>query len=172
MLRPIHLEATVSAVSIYDDAFDVEKARAATHDHAMPDGASKTFNGVQKYSAERMKNPGCWREFLPVKDGQSPTEFIIGVIPPGELTRMEDEARLSSDTPRPGELHWRAFLSSVREIKNSPWQDVPTDEIGGVRYVRASWLAKQFAGRLRQVALDIGFQAWSWNQVAEVEVKN
>jgi hypothetical protein len=44
--------------------------------------------------------------------------------------------------------------------------------VGGVKYVDPSWLSRMFAGSLRKVALDIGAQAWAWNQVLEVEIKN
>lgn len=172
MLRPISLDSTTSAVSLLDDALDVERARATQVEINMR-GETRKVSALEAMGFECVKDPGVWRKYLPVKDGHSATEFVIGIIPAGDLCRIEDECRVGTSEPHQSELAWRCFLASVREIKGWPDPEPPTmRENNGRKYVDPVWLEKRFVGRLRKVALDIGFQAWSWNQLTETEIKN
>ena len=163
-LRPVSLDSSVSAVSLHDPAFDlVGKTEIGEDGKPQPMGLA--------YVHKRAKNPAIWREVLTPKDGASPTEFVLGVIPAAELNRAEDECGLGTMRFKSRELYWRCFLLGVRAIAGWP-SKVPTKYRGDVEFVDPEWLAATFAGKLREDALDIGMQAWQWNQVAGDEVKN
>jgi hypothetical protein len=119
-----------------------------------------------KLFREVSRNPGAARDMLKFKSGQEPTTFVLGVIPPEQANRIEDECK-----GKPDEHNWRAFLASTREVQGWPEQTKKI-RVGEVDYVDPVWLVKNFPRGLRKVALDVGFVAWHWNQLREDEAKN
>lgn len=138
---------------------------------------------VSEYVEKMHKDPSCWRDILKFKDGEQPTEFVIGVIPPSELNAIEDAClKRSSDDTHRRELCWRSFLHGLRDIENGPQmtvvergrerKEVPKVDVDGVEYVSPSWLASQFHKHLRQCALDVGAVIWQWNLIDQETIKN
>lgn len=124
------------------------------------------------YVSKCSENPGCWRDELVMLEGARPTEWILGVIPPAEMTAIMD-SKLGQSTL------WRCFLHSVRDIKNgdglAPQGDpknIPRVEINGVSYVSPEWLARTMARGLRECAVFLGGVAMRWNQLSEDDGKN
>lgn len=171
-LIPSTLDATTSVISCIDPAID--------HDASE----KKTFSNLSDremlaYIGDRFDRPSSWRDSVKFKDGSSPTVFIIGVVPPSTLNRIDDECRGDS---RPHERHWRAFLHGVREIENGPTvsvtkdgrtvQTTPKIDINGIEYVDPQWLASTFIRSLRNVGIEIGAMCYHWNQASDSDIKN
>lgn len=159
-IKPVSLQDSTTYVSPYDPAVD--------------EGSN-----WGDYAREWLRKPGCWKDLLKIKDGEQVTEFVIGVIPPAELNRINDECRteLGPDgkpigIARNEEARWRCFLLGTRAINGWPGEKPPTREIGGVEYVDPAWLAKTFVRGLRKVALTVGYAAWSFNNLTEDEILN
>lgn len=150
MLKPLTATAHTSVVSAADPAIDIEAS------------------DMDAYGKDVLFNPSCWREHLKIKPGDKPTVFVIGVIPPDELARINDETERKYSSE---ELRWRSFMSSVRDIENWP-DEIPKRKIDGVEYVEPKWLRTTFVRGLRVLALDIGLVAYMWNQLTETETKN
>ena len=171
MLVPMTPGSSVSVISTMDPAIDRERSTHGTVE----------FRGEQveclEYINTRLIDPTSWRRSVVFVDGESPTEFVIGVIPPAELNRIEDEC-VGAETQR----NWRCFLHGIRDIVNAPSpmiiregggeDDVPKILVDGLEYVRPSWLRMRFVRGLRKVALEIGLLAYWWNQVQDADVKN
>jgi hypothetical protein len=172
-LIPATLDATTSIISCIDPAIDHEASDTKAFAGLSPD------KEILSYIGDRFERPSSWRDTVKFKDGASPTVFVIGVIPPAILNRIDDECRTDS---RPHEKHWRAFLHGVREIENGPTISVvkdgrtikttPKTEINGVEYVDSQWLSSTFIRGLRNVAIEIGAVCYHWNQMSETDVKN
>ena len=162
MLVPVTKDATSSCVSMQDPAIN----RDAIVRETLPDGTS-----AASYIRERYKNPSSWRELVPMLEGATPTVFVIGVIPPSELNRIEDECGNADGTRNANELGWRCFLHGVRKIDGLELSIV-TKQVGGVEYVDPQWLADVFNGYLRNVAIEIGTIVWAWNQLAPEDSAN
>lgn len=135
-----------------------------------------------RFVTECGKSPSKSRKMLVFKDGEQPTEFVIGVIPSSELNRILDESRFlyhggdGDDTKSQAwvnQRHWRAFIASLRDIKN--WQGngkIPTRKVGDVDYVDPNWIHSTFVRGLRDVAIQVGAVALGWQNVTEDEAKN
>lgn len=162
---PMTLDAQVSVISFHDPAIDMEaSARVSVPGQPEP---------VLEYGVKRITDPASWRDTVVFKAGQAPTVFSIGVIPPAELTRIEDECRVGVDgKERRKELFWRSFMAGLRGIENGPWKDVPKKSVDGVEYIDPAWIARTFVRGLRDVALDIGWVVYRWNQLQDDDVKN
>lgn len=162
MLKPVDLEATCSVVWPEDPAVDQ---------------ANSDLTGYIKGLAS---DPGCWRKYLKFKDGEQPTEFMIGVIPSHLLLKAEDEYGTSKS------LFWSSFLYGLRDIKNpgglvaeftdkvtgQKKREVPTIEVSGIQYVDSAWLSKIMSRKLRDCAIFVGGVAYRWNQLSEDDLKN
>jgi hypothetical protein len=114
-----------------------------------------------------LKKKGSWREYIKPLDGQQITEFVIGVIPSSELSRISDEF---GDAMKE-EAQWKCFLYGLRDINGWPG-DVPKVKKGGIEYVDPVWISKTFIRGLRQTGLLVGFAAWVFNQMTAEEIKN
>lgn len=161
MLKPLTLEATTSCVSSMDPAIDREAS------------------DLQKYGSELLSNSNAWRELLKFKSGEKPTVFVLGVIPPDEMSRINDETpkrKLSEEHTvtdwSSEELQWRSFLTSLRDIEGWESGEIPKRKVGGVEYIDPSWLRKTFVRGLRKIALEVGLAAYFWNMLTETETKN
>lgn len=171
-LVPMQPESTTSCVSVSDPAIDIEKSDKVEFENSP----------VLKYLFQRMVEPSSWRDCLTFKDGQKPTEFVIGMIPPCDLARIEDECKLGTKQAKTNEAGWRIFQIALRDIINGPTteievsgrkrQGVPKVKVDGLDYVDPDWLRSTFVGHLRRVAIEIGHNAYQWNQLKPVEVKN
>lgn len=180
---PISKEATTTCVSILDAAIDFERcAKLGTDKRALYEQAGRPAP-VLEYLDARWSRPASWRDLMAFKDGARPTEFIIGVIPAAELSRIEDECGLGTDHEKTRELCWRCFLVGLRDLLAGPTseittadgaraQGVPKKKVDGVEYVDPEWLSRVFVGPLRSVALEIGRVVWNWNQLGPADVKN
>lgn len=161
MFKPLRLSDQTTCISYLDPAID--------HDQMTEDAWAE-------YIKKSINNPSIWRDLIKFKAGESPAVFVIGVVPPDELTRIHDECSLrKEDDRRDEELRWRCFLSGLRDIQN--WQNedgkpIPKRTIGGVEYVDPSWLKQTFIRGLRQVACSIGMHVYAFNQLTEDEIKN
>jgi len=169
MLVPITKEATVSCISMQDPAIDADKV----HKEIIRgnDGKPLSPEPIAVYMRDRLRDPGSWRKTVPMKDGAKPTEFVIGVVPPSELNRIEDECRRSGQETHTNELAWRCFLHGVRDIVGIGLEVVYCT-VGAVKYVDPQWLADVFCGRLRNVGIEIGAIVWHWNNLANEDVGN
>lgn len=162
-LAPVRKSSHTTCISMFDDAIDQD----ASNKTISEDGDNSL-----EYASRRLINPSSWRDSVKFKDGYSPTEFKIGVVPPSDLVSIEDEC---IGAGRMRELYWKCFLRGVRDITNGPADEngkVPKKDIGGIEYVEPSWLADTFCGNLRMVAIEIGQNIYAWNQLKQVEVKN
>ena len=167
MLVPMTREATVSCVSLDDPAVDRDKLPREVLKNEK--GEALVKEPISVYLTKRLRDPSSWRTLVPMKDGAKPTEFIIGVIPPAELNRIEDECR--GETHRAKELTWRSFLHGLRDIKGLGL-DIKYHEVGGVRYVDPQWIADVFCGHLREVACEIGTIVYNWNHLSPEDMGN
>lgn len=162
MLVPITKDATASCVSMQDPAIDIEKSVR----EELPDGETSSA-----YILKRYRDPSSWRELLTMKDGATPTVFIIGVIPPAELNRIEDECSNADGTRNANELGWRCFTHGLRKVEGLEL-DVRTRTVGGIEYVDPQWVADVFVGHLRNVAIEVGSVIWAWNQASPEDAAN
>lgn len=112
-------------------------------------------------------NAQRWRELLKIKDGHTPTEWLVGVCPTVELFAAYNEpAHLGA---------WRVFLHSVRGIKASSGLcdgDPPTVRVNGIEYIDPRWLVGKMTRKLASCALWVGTVAMSWNSLSEDDGKN
>lgn len=160
MLRPIKRDQQTSVISILDEAIDMDRSPRSDDGEMLA------------YAQERLENPSCWRERLTFVDGETPTEFVIGIIPSSTMNRIDDECREHDAVQPRNERFWRCFLAGVRDIVGGFDDSVPKETIEGVSYVKASWLRYHFVGHLRQVGLEIGAVIWSWNRLSGDDRKN
>ena len=161
MLKPILRDQTISVVSIADPAFDLEASDQCEHEGEP----------ILAYAKDRFTDPCSWRQTMKVKDGERPTEFIVGIIPPAEVARIEDECK--RDAQRWSEQCWRAFSHSLVDVKcGFDMSAVPRHKIDGVSYVAPSWIRETFVGTLYHVAVEIGAVAWQWNRMLGSDTKN
>lgn len=151
--KPIDPDATISVVSVLDEAIE--------HD----DSFAKFFDPA---NGDCFSNPEKWGEFLTAKDGMSITEYIIGTIPSGEMNRIEDKWRNEKGW---SQLRWACFAASLRDILNGPTMET-TDQNGRPKSsvpksegrVDPQWLANIYQGLHRHKALEIGLHAWRLQQ--------
>lgn len=158
MLKPIKRDQTVSVVSVMDGAIDYDASSKTTDDNGQE---------ILEYMITRLRDPSSWRDKLAFKDGETPTEFIIGIVPSATLNRIADECAGSVERPR--ERYWRCFLAGVREIIGI---EAPKEKIDGMEYVKATWLRDTFVGPWRDIALEIGMVIWVWNTLTSADVGN
>lgn len=166
-LKPTTLEATTTCVSLYDPALDLDKSQRQP---APVDGRERLV-----YQTTRLLEPSRWREQLTVHDGQEPTEFVVGVVPPADLARIEDECHaLNEEREQTRTMYWRCFLTGLRDIRNGPTDGgkVPKIKRGDVEYVDPSWLAQTFSGALYHVATEIGQVIYAWQRFTVADAKN
>lgn len=194
--RPITLADTTVYVSHQDPAVDwdriverelerfpeladkakVELAQARMRDVYANESAVRT-EVVQQAFAERLavraqRDPSSTVEELVAKAGSRVTRFVIGVVPPAELARINDEAKAFTPEAKRQELFWRTFLASVRRIEE--WGGtgtIPTRKVGDVEYVDPVWLRETFVGPRRSIGLEVGRVSWFWNQFSEDDAK-
>lgn len=154
MFKPIRPSDSTAAISLIDPAIDKE----LTGD-----------DNLKKYKEQRLNRPSCFRDLIKEKSGEKITVFEIGVIQPDDMARILDECGGKND--RSEEMFWRSFLCSCRNI--DPWPEkLPKKNINGVEYVEAQYIKTNFIRGLREVAVEIGLQAWMWNRLSEEETKN
>ena len=158
MLKPVRMADQAVCVTRFDSGID----------HENSDWAA--------YGAVAFDNPSAWRDFIKAKDGETITEFVIGVVPTEFAIRIEDECLGFREglriVERPDERMWRYFLHGLRDIKHWSDGEVPKKDFNGVEYVDPTWIKKTFVKHLREVALDIGRYVWAFNQLTEKEIKN
>ena len=161
MLKPLSAHHTVSAVWHADPAVDQDKS------------------DIEGYLENVARNPSCWTDYLKFKDGQQPTKFEIGVIPPSTLTNYEDECYLGKANQKRNTLHMLCFIRGVRDIKDGAEllgaeAEIPKTSPGAglPEHVSATWVEKTFVRDLRQCVLFIGGLAWSWQQFGSDDAKN
>ena len=156
MFKPLRCSDYTVAISVKDPAIDADATGSET---------------LAEFEQLRLKAPSAFRDKIKVKSGETLTEFLVGVIPADEMTRIQDECRPGRPDAKYEEMFWRSFIHGLRDIKG--WPDtVEKKNVGGVEYVRPEWIKKTFIRGLRSVALDIGSQVWSWNNLTEEEIKN
>ena len=181
MFKPITTNAQITYVSSADPAVDWDAIIAAEVDSSKElrdstepweqkrDKAENLF--IARLVEASSKDPSAWVDLLKFKQGEQPTKFVIGVIPPSEMNRITDECRVGRENEMTSQARWRAFLACVRDIQNMG-QTPPKRTIDGVEYVDPPWLEKNFGRGLRPVALGVGYVGWRWNQLREDEIKN
>lgn len=152
MFKPLRMEDKIGCVTPLDPAINHE---------------ASDWNG---YMDNIKSDPGGWRKYIKAKDGETVTEFIVGVIPSEHMVRMQDDCTLNG-VRRGNEFHWRAFLHGLRDIKDWP-TEVPKRMVGKVEYVDPEWIKNTFIRGLRQVAVNVGLVAIAFNQLTEDETKN
>ena len=161
MLKPILRDQTISVVSIADPAFDLDGSEQMEHEG----------EAILAYARERFTDPASWRTLLKTKDGEQPTEFLIGIIPPAEVARIEDECK--RDVQRWSEQCWRAFSHSLVGIEAGfDVKDVPRIKVDNVQYIAPSWIRETFIASLYHVAVEVGAVAWHWNRMVGSDLKN
>lgn len=168
-LKPTTLDATTTCVSMQDPAFDLAASKRMEREDAPQS------QWPLAYQTGRLVQPGCWRDELTVRDGQEPTVFVIGVVPPAELARIEDECHaLDAERERTRTLYWRCFLTGLRDMRNGPSQDgkVPKVKRGDIEYVDPAWLESKFGGPLYHVATEIGQAIYAWQRFTASDAKN
>lgn len=155
-LKPIRKTDTTTLISFLDEAIDQE---------ATPEENFDRLSGPEGY-----RNPALWQELITLKQSMSPTVFVIGVIPPSEMVRIQDECMGSKKF---NELRWRAFLYGVRDIKGWEDSEQPAKKmIDGVEYVDPVWLERTFVRSLHAVGLFVGGYVWAFNQYTGEDSKN
>lgn len=180
--KPIRLESKVSFVPTADSAVDWDAIvkreldlSPQVRDDATSDAEYKRRYALKSFHARYGRasglNPSAWKDFLPMKPGESPTVFVIGVINSDDIVRLADECKVDSPEPLHNELGWSCFLHAVRDIENFPG-DVPKIKRGQVEYVDPVWLKANFVMGLRNIAVNVGLIAWRWNQITETDIKN
>jgi hypothetical protein len=194
--KPLLLEDSCAFVSRTDPAIDWDKARQSVLD--APDYRVKLDEAIGSVSPDIAaamratdandqdvarivflrqvtiaitKHPGKSVEIYPAKDGERPTRFILGVIPPSDLARIADETAADTAAQKGNQLFWRAFLSGLRDVENWPTA-VEHREIDGVKYVDPAWLRRTFVRQLFATALDVGQAIWHWNKLGGDDAKN
>ena len=166
-LKPTSLEATTTCVSLYDPAIDLDNSKRIP----VPGEDRERL----MYQTTRLIEPNRWRDELTVRDGQEPTEFVLGVVPPSDLARIEDECHaLNEERENTRTMYWRCFLTGLRDIRNGPTDrgKVPKTKRGEVEYVDPEWLAQTFTGSLYHVATEIGQVIYAWQRFTVTDAKN
>lgn len=153
MFKPILPEQSVTIVSPFDPAIDDSQT------------------DMDAFGEVALRNPESWREHFKFKEGATPTEFEIGVIPTAKLIQIESECGVGTDDLEEQKLRWMCFLYGVRNIRNFG-QDVPKVKINGIEYVDPEFLSKNFTRNLRHVASNLGAQIYFWNMLNDDESKN
>ena len=153
MFKPILPEQSVTVVSPFDPAID------------------ESQSDMESYGSTALSDPSAWRDHLKFKEGATPTEFEIGVIPSAKLIQIENECGVNTPDIQESKLRWLCFLHGVREIRNFS-QEVPKVTINGIEYVDPEFLAKNFTRNLRHVASNLGAQIYFWNMLNDDETKN
>jgi hypothetical protein len=146
MIKPVDPQAYISVVWGGDPAID------------------QLASNLEKYHERSAKDAKAAREGLKFKDGNTPTEWLLGVTPSSEANAAEDMRGFSARA-------WHSFLHSVRGVKGG-FDKVPTILRDGVEYVEPAWLAKTMVGTLRRCALDLGLIVYLWNNLSEDDGKN
>jgi hypothetical protein len=179
-IKPITADATVTVVWPHDPAVDAD-ARITVKRTRIVDGEAEEWDDettrVARYGELCVKDPGCWRDLLHMHPGQEPTEFVLGVIPPSRLNRIEDDARVGHADRRGRQLQWESFCAALVDMRNGPTQEIKKD--GRVVHevpksqgrVDRAWLDDIFGGGLRVCALNIGSIAFMWNNMQTGDAK-
>jgi hypothetical protein len=154
-LKPIQLDSQTTCVFRADPAVDNESEEGKA--------------GVEAYVKVMHSTPSKWRELLKIKAGESPTVFVIGVLPSSDAAQIQDEY-INQGKVYASSLGWLCFLKGIRDIQG--FGEVPKVKVDGVEYVDPAFLRKAFVGRLREAACEIGWIVWRWNQISEDEIKN
>lgn len=194
MFKPIDLHDKTSYVSPFDPA--VDRDRVVDRELEEPDAdrlngmAALLYQMPFESLGEKQKRDAAWeaftvrfaekcgqhpsesREMLLLKDGATPTVFVVGVIVPDELNRIHDECRETiTHRGKTDERAWRAFLHGLRDIQG--WEgEIPKREIRGVEYVDPTWIKSKFTRGLRSIARQVGQIILAWNELTEDEAKN
>lgn len=160
MLKPLRMSDQATTISVHDDAIDFE---------------SMTEEDAARWVEATQTNPSAWRDCVKIKDGEQPTEFVIGVLRPDEMSQIMDDCKLMDPDPtkrRYAEAAWRAFLGGLKDVRNWPEGDVPKKGANGSERVDPAWIRKTFSAGMVKVAHDIGTKIWRFNQLTEIEAKN
>jgi hypothetical protein len=166
MLAPINRAQTTTCISLRDDAIDWDHIKKRPH--------PKTKEEQPAYMFERHIRPSSWRELVPMLPGKTPCVFEIGVVPPDEMNRLDDECNTFTEHERTKEMSWRAFIHGLRGING--WHDarekIATVQVDGLDYVDPDWIRERFVGPLRHVATEVGQVIWLWNQLSARDTGN
>ena len=166
-LRPVDSTSTFSIVHPDDSAVDPE---------------TSDFKGFWEAIAA---DPSGWQNFLKLKEGQVPTKYVIGVIRPADLCRIEDECGVEMFTAKvknPTQLYWKCFLLSLRDIVDGPTMEittqagrvehrVPKQKHNGQDVVDPAWLENVFSRGNRVVGIFIGSVAYHWQKMTDDDAK-
>lgn len=183
MFKPLNLTAQVTYISSADPAVDWDAIVAAEIEadpemrddakipwEAKKEKAEKKF--LDRFRASVVKNPSSSVELLKFKNGDGPTKFSVGVIPPDEMARIMDECRVGRSNELSQQAQWRAFLAAVRGIENFTAGPIPKRKVGDIEYADPAWLREKFSRGLMGVACGVGFIALLWNQLRDDDIKN
>ena len=174
--KPIRSESCTSVVSFSDPAIDwdrvadreieeSEEIRALEVEHS--EKRTLAFaRYIERVGPDTVRNPSKIKGTLIFRDGEHPTEFVIGVIPPDDFGRIIDETEHGTE-----DRYWRTFTASLRNVTRWP-SDVPKKTLDGVEYADPAWIRQTFIRGLRRIAIEVGKVSWMWNQVMEDEAKN
>jgi hypothetical protein len=180
--KPISLSDTTSYIDISDSAVDkerlIDKQIETDPELKDPDLSDDRKRVVAwkcfqiDFMAAVKKRPAASKELLLFKDGETPTEFVIGVVPAGDMNRIYDETTETDKYRGSGnERFWRMFLHGLRDIKN--WHgDVKKKSVNNINYVDTGWLEKNFVGGLRTTAINVGTAIHWFNELTGDEIKN
>jgi hypothetical protein len=172
MIKPVRMDVTVGVVWPEDPAID--QSHKIQH------------RGEERHSAEVYRDaatggsPMAWRDCLRMVEGMQPTVFVIGAIPPGELTAIQDECGMHAvdDSGAPDRSRrryfvylWRMFAASLRGIENGP-PEPRMIKHGGVTRVDPSWIESHCGGDYRAAGLFVGHVAAAWGEFSERDEKN
>ena len=142
--KPMDESTTITVVYHGDEAIDLEES------------------DVETYEEKKFDDPGCWRKYLKPKAGEKITQFEIGVIPPNQMSAIQDIPGINLRI-------WRAFLASLHDIIDGPTlettkhqREVP--KAGDL--VDQEWMNRVFGGANFKVAQEIGALAYKWQQFA------
>ena len=139
-----------------------------TGDPAIDDEASE----IVKYDFGAAKDPGCWRDLIKPRASEKVTQFIIAPIPPGEMSRIDDDSRGADGGRRMTTLFWECFKYGLVDIKDSGFGDITTVGSGDGERVDPDWIEKTFVRGLRDAGLYVGAFCFRWNRMTEDDAKN
>jgi hypothetical protein len=173
VFKPVSPQSKATVVSSHDPAVDWSAivAREIEEHPKLKDEETARMAFELRFVQDAMWGDPANAQKLLIFNGDHPTRFVVGVVPPTELIRIQDDCKDKDGKFREHELQWRCFLHGLRDIEG--WEDeVPKHNVAGVEYVKPSWLQRTFLMELRNVALQIGAMVWTFNNMTRGEVKN
>ena len=158
MFKPLRMSDTAVVCSLDDPAIDWPSCVLEGEDIAA---------AQKRVASLGHKAPSKMLAALKFKDGEQATKFTIGVIPPDEFGRIQDECAQSGKV---SQLGWRSFIGALRGVE--PWSDkAETVKIGDTEYCAPAWIKRTFIRGLRDIACEVGLYAWAFNRLTDDEVR-